>query len=405
MIVSPRTDCSHIQKEKMYNEEKLKDIMFNKVKCEKCDEKNELWICLYCSLAFCGRYIHSHFKEHYLSNNDHCICISLLDLSMWCYQCMTPGFPDQGSYIESPQLAQYINIISDWKFGTDCPRTLNVLNTMSNEDIYKLKYQNFIELLKNNQFKLIIFMTGAGISTSAGIPDFRSNSGLFNQLMNKYGLQKPEEFFLKETFIKQPELLYDFLKQINFDVYKPTITHLFILYLINKGINCHIITQNIDGLEIKAGIPKEKITFAHGTLKEANCVLCNKKIDIDEIYQCMKNNEIKKCPDCNGPCKPDIILYGENLPNDFYERMKLFEECDLGIVIGTSLKVEPFSCLPYLLKKNSWKLAINKTKIGNFNYNDLTTHELFLQGMTDDIITSILKECGWWDDFNQRFYA
>jgi NAD-dependent histone deacetylase SIR2 len=92
-----------------------------------------------------------------------------------------------------------------------------------------IKYQILIEKLKNGHFKKISFITGAGISTTAGIPDFRSSeSGLFKKLQTKYNLSKPEEFFLLQSFLDKPELFYDFAKEFDLSQYKPTLTHVII---------------------------------------------------------------------------------------------------------------------------------------------------------------------------------
>jgi NAD-dependent histone deacetylase SIR2 len=94
------------------------------------------------------------------------------------------------------------------------------------EKVTDVKYQILIEMLKAGKFNKISFMTGAGISTTAGIPDFRSSgSGLFKTLQQKYKLSKPEEFFEIGTFKSKPELFYEFAKGFDIDKYKPTTTH------------------------------------------------------------------------------------------------------------------------------------------------------------------------------------
>lgn len=97
---------------------------------------------------------------------------------------------------------------------------------IDSKKIADIKYQNFVEMLKNGVFKKISFMTGAGISTTAGIPDFRSSdSGLFKVLQEKYFLSSPEEFFQINTFKSKPELFYEFAKEFDLEKYDPTITH------------------------------------------------------------------------------------------------------------------------------------------------------------------------------------
>ena len=171
-------------------------------------------------------------------------------------------------------------------------------------------------------------MVGAGISTSAGIPDFRSKSGIFNQIINKYKLKRPEEFFSKKLFIEKPLLFYEFLKNINFNKYSPTITHYFMKYLLDKNMINTIFTQNIDNLELKAGIPNENLIFAHGINFKGHCVVCDNDIDINLINNGIQTNTVVFCPQCNGPCKPRIVLYGEDLSKDFYakkEELKNYE--------------------------------------------------------------------------------
>ena len=118
--VCPYKHCPHIISFPLCPLDKFKEVIdFSSLKCKNCEEKNELWICLKCGESYCGRYIKSHYLDHYINNNEHCICISALDLSVWCYQCTTPGFDDPGSYIESDKVMPYYIALSDAKFGKD----------------------------------------------------------------------------------------------------------------------------------------------------------------------------------------------------------------------------------------------------------------------------------------------
>ena len=115
MMVSPKSDCPHITKLSLAPIEEFENIIWFRKKCGKCSEDNELWFCLSCAKSFCGRYVKNHYAEHLKENNDHCICISSLDLSVWCYECKTEGFDDPGSYIESPLVDKYQKILAKFK--------------------------------------------------------------------------------------------------------------------------------------------------------------------------------------------------------------------------------------------------------------------------------------------------
>ena len=110
----------------------------------------------------------------------------------------------------------------------------------------------------------------------------------------------------------------------------------------------YIFTQNIDGLEIKAKIPEEKLIFAHGNFYKGHCAKCDKEIDINKINEGIQKGEIYYCPDCKGPCKPNVVFYGEGLPTRFFEKLGECKDVDLIIIMGTSLKVQPFASIPYL---------------------------------------------------------
>lgn len=407
MFISPKNDCFHIQTMNFISVDKFQNIPFYKLTCKFCNENKELWICLTCGQAFCSRYVNNHYQTHFADNQQHCICISLIDLSIWCYSCSTEGFKDKGSYIENEKFRPFIDILSKFKFGeksTFSNKLLGDYFDFNFEKINQIKYTNFIELLKNNKFKNISFLLGAGISTTAGIPDFRSENGIFATIKQKFNINRPEDLFSLDFFQKNPLLLYTFLNENNFLDVKPKINHYFMKYIQDKGKLDIIFTQNFDNLESKSGIDDNKIVFCHGSMKEAHCSGCNQQIDIADINNNIKNKTVKYCNSCHCPCKPKIILYGEALPQLFYKKAEQLFNADVVFIIGTSLNVEPFASLTDMINhKNCWIVLINKMKVGNFNFNDLYNKNLFIEGLCDDIIKQIIIDCDWWDDFNSKY--
>ncbi len=235
-------------------------------------------------------------------------------------------------------------------------------------------------------------MVGAGISTSAGIPDFRSNTGLFKQLQDKYNLSSPEEFFQKTTFLKNPMYFYEFTKLFDLSKVNATISHKFMNFLTSKNMVKFVFTQNIDGLEKKAKIPDDKLVFAHGNFYTGHCAQCNCSIDIEKINEGVKKGEVYYCPSCKGPCKPNVVFYGEGLPVKFFESLQQLPEVDLIIIMGTSLKVNPFAMIPYLPEIHAYKLVLNMEEVGQFGYYFLESDALFIQGKTDNSVIKFLKD-------------
>ena len=277
-----------------------------------------------------------------------------------------------------------------------CPKFL------TQEEIYEIKYNKFVKDFASGKYKNIIFMVGAGISTSAGIPDFRSSNGLYKQLQEKFKLSTPEEFFLLSTFLKNPKLFYEVSKISDLSQYKPTISHKCMSFLTKKNYVKYIFTQNVDGLEIKAKIPNEKLVFAHGNNNEGHCAKCHYEVDIAKINEGIKKGEVYYCPKCNGPCKPNVVFYGEGLPARFFKKL---EECkdnvDLIIIMGTSLKVQPFASIPYLTNPKADIVLFNMERAGEFRYNELLSNSLFIQGKTDENVVKFFKDLNMLDEFKE----
>ena len=141
------------------------------------------------------------------------------------------------------------------------------------------------KIISEEKFKNIIILTDAGISTSAGIPDFRTKgTGLYDNLQ-EYNLPYAEAVFDISYFRNKPQAFYTLAKEIMPGKYAPTITHHFIKYLHDKKILLRCYTQNIDGLERLAGLDDEKLVEAHGTFATSRCIKCRDFVEKDIINE------------------------------------------------------------------------------------------------------------------------
>ena len=183
----------------------------------------------------------------------------------------------------------------------------------------------------------IVFFGGAGVSTESGIPDFRSKDGLYNQQYDY-----PPETILSHTFfINNTDEFYKFYKaKMNCLKYEPNITHIKLAELENKGKLKAVITQNIDGLNQKAG---SKIVYElHGSVLRNYCMSCKKNYGAEYVF---RSEGVPKCF-CGGIIKPDVVLYQEGLDdNTVTNSIFAIQNADLLIVAGTSLTVWPASSL------------------------------------------------------------
>jgi len=278
-------------------------------------------------------------------------------------------------------------------------------NWQQDQDENKLSYKEVVDGLIGGKYKNIMVMTGAGISVSAGIPDFRSpKTGVYANL-KEYDLPRPEAIFDIEYFVDKPEAFYKFM--VNFDLTKhsATPTHYFIKMLHEKKLLFKNMTQNIDNLEEKTGIDMDMVIQAHGANRGAHCSKCKKKKDAEEMAAAIQKQEVLRCKECQGPVKPDITFFGEGLPAEFMEFMDpdMLKPVDLLIVMGTALAVGPFNQLPLLLKATVPKLLFNLDNTKDTGTVDFCTgaNNLFVPGKCDETIAQLCKDVKWWDDFQK----
>jgi len=211
------------------------------------------------------------------------------------------------------------------------------------------------ELLQ--QAKQIVALTGAGISTESGIPDFRSPGSIWQ-------LQPPVSY---RDFINKPEARQQYwhtrshlsprVKEA-----RPNAAHRALADLERRGLLLGVITQNFDGLHQDAGNSAERVIELHGTSRAAACTICGARSSITELQERIDAGEVDPlCPACGGFLKAATILFGQRVPEMELTRAKeLAAACDLFIVVGSSLKVMPAAMLPRLaLSRNVPLIIIN----------------------------------------------
>ena len=167
-------------------------------------------------------------------------------------------------------------------------------------------------------------------------------------------------------------------------------THHFLKVLADKGLLLRIYTQNIDGLEFLAGIPDDKLVECHGHFRSACCIDCNKTSDIECVKDTItKEGKTPTCTYCVGNVKPDIVFFGEDLPDRFHKLLKKdIPKADLLLVMGTSLQVAPVSMIPDMVRCN--RVLFNRDKVMKIRPGDI-----FVPGDCDSNVEELSSLLGW----------
>lgn len=258
----------------------------------------------------------------------------------------------------------------------------------------------------------IVVLTGAGVSVSAGIPDFRSRSGIYRKLKDEWGLETPEHMFDLDYFKHNPAMFYTFAKELFPAAYQPTPTHRFIRLLQDQQKLLRNYTQNIDALEHKAGITR--VLQCHGSFATASCMSCRRRVDGMELYTDVMAQRVARCNICTphaqteesycvngvemdksaptfGVLKPNITFFGEQLDASFEScLMQDVEQADLLIVIGSSLKVQPVAGMIGMFPAHTPVLLINREVVGRPHQFDVE-----LLGDCDMVCDHLAKQVGW----------
>lgn len=258
------------------------------------------------------------------------------------------------------------------------------------------------EYIKDGRPKRIVVMTGAGVSTSAGIPDFRSpDTGLYANLA-RLDLPYAEAVFDISYFRQNPDPFYVLAKELYPGKFYPTIAHSFVALLNEKSMLQMLFTQNIDCLERKAGVPGDKIVEAHGSFATQRCIDCKTEYPDNLMIQAVEGGEVPHCtvPQCNGLVKPDIVFFGEALPEAFFQNRHVPAMADLVIVMGTSLSVQPFASLPQFASEAIPRVLINKEIVGDFGSRP---DDVVVLGDCDEGVKKLADALGWRDELESMW--
>jgi len=320
----------------------------------------------------------------------HPIAMSLADLNAWCYTC--------DSYVISPEIATVYETLHFVKFGSVPGQNIQI-ETVEGDDKWTLeereeeveevrvKVKRLAELVRNSRH--CILFTGAGISTSAKIPDFRGPEGVWT--LKAKGLRS---------------------ESIKLESAIPTLCHMAIVSLRNhflsSGRTLYIISQNIDGLHRRSGIPGADISELHGNSFKEVCWKCDR--DYLRTFDTAAESGLggQNCPECivrvpkfchctrhkctcGGTLKDSIIHFGENLPKvDLQRATEHAKSSDLCIVLGSSLTVSPANEMPKYTKKNGGQLCIVNMQTTRLD----STADIRIFAKTDLVLQLLMEELG-----------
>lgn len=224
----------------------------------------------------------------------------------------------------------------------------------------------------------IMFFTGAGISAESGIATFRGKDGLWNKL-------KPEELASFDAFMKNPDMVWEWYQYRRKIVHnaKPNNGHKAISEFQNLFNEVYVVTQNIDNLHQRAG--SKKVFELHGSIERNYCIECHTFYNSPNFGF---DDKAPKCSKCGGLVRPDVVWFGEILPQDVFAAAEnAAAKCDICFVVGTSAVVYPAAYIPITAKKSGAYLVevnVEETELTN-------TADLTILGKAGDVLPRILK--------------
>jgi NAD-dependent deacetylase len=202
---------------------------------------------------------------------------------------------------------------------------------------------------------LNVAFTGAGVSTASGIPDFRSDDGLWERY-------DPGNF-RTGRFRNDPESFWETMLEVRQEVFaadpEPNLAHDALTSLYEEGRLEAVVTQNVDGLHQESGLPDDAVVELHGNTERVVCEACGRRADADEAVERAGDDLPPVCEDCGEPVKPDTVLFGERLPEGaLYRARELARNADVVLVAGSSLTVEPAASIPRVAKGSGTTVGV-----------------------------------------------
>jgi NAD-dependent deacetylase len=198
-----------------------------------------------------------------------------------------------------------------------------------------------------------VALTGAGVSTKSGIPDFRGPHGLWTRI-------DPSKFATINAFLSDPKGWWETALQLSPVVLraKPNPAHTMLAKLERMGLLQWLVTQNVDGLHQRAG--SKCVLEVHGSLLSATCTLCQVQVDRSHLERAIKKRRIPPtCPACGGILKIDAVFFGESLPREvFRQAVQAARDCELMLVVGSSLTVYPVDTLPSIARERGASVIV-----------------------------------------------
>jgi len=229
-----------------------------------------------------------------------------------------------------------------------------------------------------------VVLTGAGVSTESGIPDFRSPTGLWAQF-------DPMEYASIDVFRRDPRNVWTFYKPrlAMLDEAEPNQAHRALAELERLGFVHALITQNIDRLHERAG--SKEVVEVHGSIGTSSCPGCGERYPLERVLELLEQEDAPVCPACGEILKPDVVFFGELLPMEQIDRaFALAREASLMLVVGSALEVHPVAGLPLETLSTGGELAIVNEGATPFD----SQAALRIGGRAGDVLARVATELG-----------